>query len=83
MIWQKVKQLTKELLPTGRHIAVWNGKDDNGKQAASGVYFYQMKNGDYQKSRKMLLLKSNFGGYYEKNIIYYFNYSVYLYFYFL
>jgi len=54
---QKVKQLVNEILPAGRHIAVWNGKDDNGKQAASGIYFYQMKSGDYQKSSKMLLLK--------------------------
>ena len=54
---QKVKQLVNENLPAGRHIAVWNGKDDNGKQATSGIYFYKMKSGDYQKSRKMLLLK--------------------------
>ena len=54
---QKVKQLVNENLPAGRHIAVWNGVDDNEKQVASGVYFYRMKSGDYQKSRKMLLLK--------------------------
>ncbi len=54
---QKVKQLVNEVLPAGKHIAVWNGKDDNGKQAATGIYFYKMKSGDYQKSRKMLLLK--------------------------
>lgn len=54
---QKVKQLVNEILPIGKHIAVWNGKDDNGKQAASGVYFYKLKSGDFEKSRKMLLLK--------------------------
>ncbi len=54
---QKVKQLVNEILPAGRHIVVWNGKDDNGKQTATGIYFYKMKSGDYQKSRKMLLLK--------------------------
>ncbi|MCK5052190.1 MAG: T9SS type A sorting domain-containing protein [Candidatus Cloacimonetes bacterium] len=54
---QKVRQLVNEILPTGRHIAVWNGKDNNGKQAASGIYFYKMKSGDYQQSKKMLLLK--------------------------
>ncbi|MDP8201543.1 MAG: FlgD immunoglobulin-like domain containing protein [Candidatus Tenebribacter burtonii] len=54
---QKVKQLVNEVLPAGKHIVVWNGKDDNGKQAASGIYFYKMKSRDYQKSRKMLLLK--------------------------
>ena len=54
---QRVKQLVDEVLSAGKHIAAWNGKDDNGKQAASGIYFYQMKSGDYQQSRKMLLLK--------------------------
>ena len=54
---QRVKQLVNEIIPSGRHVAVWNGKDDSGKQAASGIYFYQMKSGDYKKSRKMLLLK--------------------------
>ncbi|MCD6177135.1 MAG: T9SS type A sorting domain-containing protein, partial [Candidatus Cloacimonetes bacterium] len=54
---QKVKQLINEILPAGKHDVVWNGKDDNGKQAASGVYFYRMKSGDIQQSKKMLLLK--------------------------
>ncbi|MCD6177263.1 MAG: T9SS type A sorting domain-containing protein, partial [Candidatus Cloacimonetes bacterium] len=54
---QKVKQLVNEILPAGKHIAVWNGKDNNGKQTASGIYFYKMKSGDYQQSKKMLLLK--------------------------
>ncbi len=54
---QKVKQLIKDQLPAGQHEIIWNGKDDNGKQAASGIYFYKMKSGDYQNSRKMLLLK--------------------------
>ncbi len=54
---QRVKQLVNEVLPAGRHIAIWNGKDDNGKHAASGIYFYQMKSGDFQQSKKMLLLK--------------------------
>ncbi len=54
---QKVKQLVNEILPAGKHIAVWNGKDNNNKQVASGIYFYQMKTGNIQQSKKMLLLK--------------------------
>ena len=54
---QKVKQLINEILPAGRHVKAWNGKDEKGKQAASGIYFYKMKSGDFQQSRKMLLLK--------------------------
>jgi len=54
---QKVKMLVNEILPTGQHEAVWNGTDDNGKAVSSGVYFYQMKSGNYQKTKKMILLK--------------------------
>ncbi len=54
---QKVKQLVNEILPAGKHTVIWNGKDSNGKQAASGIYFYKLKSGDFEKSRKMLLLK--------------------------
>jgi len=54
---QKVKRLINDQLQAGQHKIIWNGKDDNGKQAASGVYFYKMKSGDYHHSRKMLLLK--------------------------
>ncbi|MBT4332526.1 MAG: T9SS type A sorting domain-containing protein, partial [Candidatus Cloacimonetes bacterium] len=54
---QRVKQLVNEILSTGNHVTVWNGKDDNNKQAASGIYFYKMKTGEFQQSKKMLLLK--------------------------
>ena len=54
---QKVKQLVNEVLSSGKHSVVWNGKDDNGKQAASGIYFYKIKAGPYSHSKKMILLK--------------------------
>ena len=54
---QKVKQLVNEVLPAGKHIAVWNGKDDNGKPAASGIYFYHIKAGNFIKTKKMILLR--------------------------
>ncbi|MCF7857961.1 MAG: carboxypeptidase regulatory-like domain-containing protein [Candidatus Cloacimonetes bacterium] len=54
---QKVKMLVNDIFSSGVHTLVWNGKDDNNKQAASGIYFYKMKCGDFQNSRKMLLLK--------------------------
>ncbi|MDO9578510.1 MAG: T9SS type A sorting domain-containing protein, partial [Candidatus Cloacimonadales bacterium] len=35
----------------------WNGTDDSGKAVSSGVYFYKIKSGDTEVSKKMLLLK--------------------------
>ena len=54
---QKVKQLISGQLSAGQHSVVWNGKDDNGKSVSSGIYFYKMKTGNYNETRKMLLLK--------------------------
>ncbi len=54
---QTIKTLIDKNIPAGEHSIIWNGKDDNGKPVASGIYFYRLKVGDFEKSRKMLLLK--------------------------
>ena len=54
---QKVKTLVNEVLPAGEHSIIWNGKDSNGNRVGSGIYFYKLKTGDFQKVRKMILLK--------------------------
>ena len=35
----------------------WDGKDNSGQSAASGVYFYRVNAGDYTAVKKMTLLK--------------------------
>jgi hypothetical protein len=35
----------------------WNGKDDNGKSAASGVYFCPVEMPGHSYTKKMILLK--------------------------
>ena len=54
---QKVKQLVNDQLSTGEHSVVWDGRDDNNLPVGSGVYFYKLKAGDFEKTRKMILLK--------------------------
>jgi hypothetical protein len=54
---QKVRQLVCNQLSTGRHSLVWNGKDDNNKLVSSGIYFYKIKAEEFQKTKKMLLMK--------------------------
>lgn len=54
---QKIKTLVNEILASGNHSVVWDGTDESGKTVSSGVYLYKMKAGDYQKIRKMILMK--------------------------
>lgn len=54
---QKVKTLVNSNFEVGKHTVVWNGKDDGGKQVASGIYFYRLKNGTNSSTRKMILMK--------------------------
>ena len=42
---------------TKQKAAYWNGRVQSGEQAASGVYFYVLKAGDYVSMRKMAILK--------------------------
>ncbi len=55
---QKIRTLINEVLPTGHHTAIWNGRDENSKPVSSGIYFYKMRAGNrYTSTRKMILLK--------------------------
>jgi hypothetical protein len=35
----------------------WNGKNQNGEAVANGLYFYTLKAGEFQATRKMILVK--------------------------
>lgn len=54
---QKVKTLIKKQLVAGNHSIVWNGKNDNDTQVASGMYFYIVSVNNSQKINKMIMLK--------------------------
>ncbi|MFQ6115309.1 MAG: FlgD immunoglobulin-like domain containing protein, partial [bacterium] len=37
--------------------AYWDGHNDAGEKVTSGVYFYQIKAGDFDAVRKMVIVK--------------------------
>lgn len=54
---QLVTQLFAGDMAKGEHNFTWNGKDENGKAVASGIYFYTAITDDHKETRKMLLMK--------------------------
>jgi hypothetical protein len=57
ILGQLVRTLVDEEKLPGGYNVIWDGKDDSWKEAASGVYFYQLKTKDYTDTRKMVLLR--------------------------
>ena len=54
---QVVRTLVDGAVEAGYHTAVWDGRDERGKSAASGVYFCRMEADGFDDSTKMVLLK--------------------------
>ncbi len=57
VLGQKVKTLFDGSLQAGSQKFVWNGKDDNGRQVASGLYFYQLKTQNTVQTKAVMFLK--------------------------
>jgi hypothetical protein len=57
ILGQKVRTVVDEDQGAGRKSVNWDGKDDQGKDVASGIYFYQIKAGEFSMVKKMVLLK--------------------------
>jgi hypothetical protein len=53
---QKITTLVDAWQTAGQHQILWHGKDDAGKTVANGIYFYQLKSGNFVQIRKMLLV---------------------------
>jgi hypothetical protein len=54
---QLVEVLVNEVQQPGNFTLNWDGKDENGKHMASGVYIYQMNAGSFQSAKKMVLVR--------------------------
>ena len=52
-----VKTLVQSSKPAGFHKVIWDGRDDGGTRAASGVYFLRLETESYTQTEKIVLLK--------------------------
>ena len=58
LLGQKVRTLLmQEARPAGFHKLPFDGHDDASLELSSGIYVYQLKAGDFIRSKKLLLLK--------------------------
>ena len=51
-----IRILTDGEQPAGFHTAVWDRKDERGRDVASGVYFYRYVTPPFTETRKMVVL---------------------------
>ena len=54
---QRVRKLEEKNLSAGIHNYVWDGKNENGRNSASGVYFYNLHTESFSVNGKMVLMK--------------------------
>ena len=54
---QIVKRLCNESMKKGLHKLVWDGKNDNGRSAGSGIYFIRLETQDKVITQKAMMLK--------------------------
>jgi hypothetical protein len=57
ILGQKVASLAQGRYRAGRHSITWDGTDDDGRPAASGVYFCRFKSDEHSATRKMIKLE--------------------------
>ena len=57
ILGNKIKTLVNQWKSAGVHNEIWSGQNDNNQMVSSGVYFYQVKVGDEQITKKMILSK--------------------------
>lgn len=52
-----IKNLVDDFKQEGLHWTAWSGHDNRGNQVTSGLYFYRMKTGTYQETRRLIYIK--------------------------
>jgi hypothetical protein len=52
-----VRELVSQVLDPGSHAVIWNGRDNEGIETNSGVYFARLNVGEWSSTRKLLLVR--------------------------
>jgi flagellar hook assembly protein FlgD len=52
-----VRVLADAPLDAGPHAAWWDGRNEGGREAPSGTYFYQLEAGSFSEIRALVKLR--------------------------
>ena len=54
---RRIRSLVNGHAPAGTHEVRWDGRDDDGRPVASGIYLYRFGSTGFTETRKLVLLK--------------------------
>jgi hypothetical protein len=57
LLGREVKELVNTSQKPGHYNVIWDGKNNQEKEVSSGIYFYQLKAGNFTETKKLLLIK--------------------------
>ncbi len=57
LLGNHVKNLVNDHYPIGSHSISWHARNDQGQPVSAGVYLYTVQAGEFQSTKKMILLK--------------------------
>jgi hypothetical protein len=57
LLGQKVKTLWRGQQLAGQHQLHWDGRDEMGREVASGIYLYQLKTDGWRQTKKLILIR--------------------------
>ena len=57
MLGREVKTLINQTQDAGYKSVIWDATNDNDRPVSAGIYLYQIQDGEYKQTKKMVLLK--------------------------
>jgi ligand-binding sensor domain-containing protein len=54
---QRVRTLVHAMISAGRHSVVWDGRDDAGRSAGSGIYICRIESPNFHAAHKMIMVR--------------------------